>query len=389
MSNIENIVGPLQSHGLEKEFINNQYYKIISKMQEYIHKKIPEENFNTSVVAAPTDYRKEVFNGVNYSRAVIYLLTNGCEWALKSGHGCTMCGHLGKQARKTQSIVPDDLINQFNGEFSKIDFREAPLLNLYNNGSFLNHREIPPAARVKILRKINAEPHIKMVVIESRPEFITEENVKEVKELLSNKYVEIAIGLELKNDFYRNLCLNKGFSGKIYSNAASIITRYLHLRSYVFLKPPFLTERESIDEAVETIDYAFDRGNTTVSLEACTIQDYTLVQYLKEYGLYTTPWMWSIIEVVKRASRPRNKKLIVGLFQFYPSPCVIPYNCPQCSEKVMDAIRQYNSTLDVAVFDGLSCHCQEEWRNILTQKSEPFEKRLEVAISQLRKGIGV
>jgi radical SAM enzyme (TIGR01210 family) len=300
-----------------------------------------------------------------------------------------MCGHLGKQTRKTRSIVPEDFVHQFNGEFSKIDFKQAPLLNIYNNGSFLNDREIPPAARAEILKKINKDPHIKMVVIESRPEFITEENVKEVKELLSNKHVEIAVGLELKNDLYRNLCLNKGFSTKTYSHAASIITRYVHLRSYVFLKPPFLTEGESIDEAVETIEYAFDQGNTTVSLEACTIQDYTLVKYLNEYGVYTTPWMWSIVEVVKRASAPGNKKLIVGLFQFYPSPCAIPYNCPRCSEKVMDAIRQYNSTLDAAVFDGLSCHCQQEWRNILTKKSEPFEKRLGTTISQLRNEIGV
>lgn len=380
---LKKIVGSYNNKGLEEELKANRYYRIISEIQKLIHRRIPVEEFDTAKVATTSDIREEIFNGVNSKRVVIYLLSNGCEWALKSAHGCMMCGHLGKQTRRSGVISPEDFIKQFNEEYKKIDFSKSPLLNIYNNGSFLNDREMPKSARIEILKTINANPDIKMLVLETRPEFVVEEKIMEIKELLPGKHVEIAIGLELKNDLYRSVCINKGFSLASYNSAAFIITKYLNLRTYVFLKPPFLSERESIEQAVETIDHAFRSGSTTVSLEACTIQNFTFVKSMFDMKLYTPPWIWSIIDVVRRSSRSR--KLVIGLFQFYPSPSTIPYNCPKCSQNVMEAMRRYNSTLDPYVLDGLDCECKAEWQRILREKHPPFEERLRTTIEKLIK----
>jgi hypothetical protein len=126
-----------------------------------------------------------------------------------------------------------------------------------------------------MLKKISSNPYIKMLVLETRPEFVTEEKIKEISNLIPDKHVGISIGLEIKDDFYRTICINKGFTLNQFEHAANIIKKYLNLRSYVLLKPPFLTEKESIYQAIETINYAFDIGCTTVSLESCTVQDYT------------------------------------------------------------------------------------------------------------------
>jgi radical SAM enzyme (TIGR01210 family) len=381
MNNLEELLGKPQNTGLEGNLRTSHYYKIISEFQRNIHSKIPEGNYNTNKVAAPVDIREELFNGINYKRAVMYLMSNGCEWALKSAHGCTMCGHLAKQTRKNNTISVNDYLQQFKEEFEKIDFKNYPLLNLYNNGSFLNDNEIPSEARRGMLKNINENQDIKMLVLETRPEFVTEEKVLEIMELVPNKHVELAIGLELKDDFYRTICINKGFSLRQFDSAVNIITKYLNFRTYVLLKPPFLTEKESIEQAIETIEYAFSRGGTTVSLEACTVQDYTLVKYLYERKMYSTPWLWSIIEVVKRVKTP--KKLIIGLFQFYPSPNTVPYNCDQCSEMVMEAIRQYNRTLNKKIFDKLTCECKKKWQEIIKEKPLPFGKRLELLNSEI------
>jgi radical SAM enzyme (TIGR01210 family) len=248
-------------------------------------------------------------------------------------------------------------------------------LNLYNNGSFLNDNEIPPEARRGMLRRINSNPYIKMLVIETRPEFVTEEKIIEIKRLTPNKHVELGVGLEIKNDYYRGICINKGFSLEKFNAAAKIITEHLHLRTYVFLKPLFLTEKEAIDQAVETIDHAFAVGTTTVSLEAATIQDFTLMEYFYERGLYSPPWLWSILEVIKRAKK--QEKLIIGLFKFFPSPRVVPHNCERCNRRVMEKIVQYNRTLDPRVFNGVTCVCKEQWRVRLKEKPLAFSKRLE------------
>lgn len=371
----EEMLEDLQNQGLDGDLSKSRYYRLISEAQKIIHAQIPTENRSTDrVAAAETGIREEVFDGVNYKRAVIYLMSNGCEWALKSGHGCSMCGHLAKQTRTDKTISVEDYLKQFKREFDKIDFKKYPILNLYNNGSFLNDNEIPEGARIGMLEKINENVDVKMLVLETRPEFVTEERVKEIKTLIPGKHVELGVGLEIKDDFYRGICINKGFSLQRFDSAAEIITKHLNLRTYVLLKPPFLTEREGIEQAIETIEYSFAMGAATVSLEACTIQDYTFMKCLYDRGMYSTPWLWSIIEVVKRVKAPG--KLIVGLFKFFPSPSAVPNNCARCNEEAMAAIIQYNRTLDPTVFDGVSCECREEWRSILGEKPLPFAERL-------------
>ena len=140
------------------------------------------------------------------------------------------------------------------------------------------------------------------------------------------------------------------------------------------LKPLFLTERESIDNAIETIEHSFAVGAATVSLEASTIQEYTLMSYFYKHGLYTTPWLWSILEIVK--SVKSSGKLLVGLFKFFPSPSAVPNNCEHCNDKVMNTIIQYNRTLDNSVFDSLTCECKKEWVKALEETPKPFEERL-------------
>ncbi len=380
------LIGQLQNTGLEGEQHENNYYNAIAKLQESIHSHIPARDFDTARVAA-TDTREEFFEGVNHKKSVIFLMSNGCEWAIKSAHGCTMCGHLGKQAIRGEAIPAEHFVRQFNDEFDKIDFKKKPLLNVFNNGSFLNDRELPPEAREEILKKVCKQPDIKMLVLETRPEYVTEEKVKQIKALVPGKHVQLAIGLELKNDHYRTLCLNKGFSLNAYDRAAAIITKYLNLRTYVLLKPPFMTEKEGIDLARETIEHAFAAGSHTVSLEGCTIQDYTLLKELYVENLYSPPWLWSLVELVKNIQPPGN--LAVGLFKFFPSPSAVPYNCSRCSDAVLEAIVNYNRTMARSFFLNLDCSCRSGWEKIIREEHPPFETRLADMLTKLNHKFGV
>jgi archaeosine synthase beta-subunit len=352
-----------------------QYIPFISKVMGRIHSKIPREHYDLSKVPAPVDYREEFFEGTNHRRAVLFLLSNGCEWALKGAHGCTICGHLAKQTRLLQPISSDDFISQFMEEFQKIDFCKTPILNLYNNGSFFNEREIPNPARIRMFREINHNKNIKMLVLETRPEFVSDNLMAQTRALLPNVHVEVAMGLETMNDLKRMISVNKGFTLKKHDQAIQIIRKHnLYPRSYVLLKPPFFGEKEGIQEAIKTIEHVFNAGAATVSLEACTYQKYTLTEYLVDNGLYQLPKLWSIIEVVKKTHQ--RGKLLVGLFQFFPSPEHVPYNCDQCSDRVLESIKEYNRTLRIEAFEGIDCSCKMEWENTLRHNCETFQQRL-------------
>ena len=357
-------LGPMESVQNSGNLSTSQYYSFIANFMKRLHSGIPASDPPDVRRPAHIEIREEFFRGESAKRAVIFLLSNGCEWALKSAYGCTMCGHIAKQARSEQPISGDDFTVQFQTAFSTLNFEEIPILNIFNNGSFLNENELPRDARRNILRLINGQKDIKRLLIESRPEFITESIVRDTKFLIPDTELEIAIGLETADDFRRIISVNKGFSLGQFTQAADIILRNdVKLRSYLLLKPPFYSEREAIDDAVDSIRTAFSIGVNTVSLEAMTVQKYTLIEYLHNNNLYEMPWLWSIIEVIKRTSH--LGKVYVGLFKFFPSPDSVPNNCGLCNHETMDAIVEYNRTMKPEVFDRIQCRCIGEWKKSL------------------------
>lgn len=348
------------------------YFLLLSETLARIHARIPPPD-RFALEAPPPDERTEYFDGEVRSRMVIYLQSRGCAWALKKAHGCTMCGHLAKQTRRI-AIPSGGHVHQFMAAFERIDWSRHPILNLYNNGSFLNDAELPADERRQILRAIGANSHIRMVVVESRPEYVRDRSVIELRSSLPDKHVEVAIGLETIDDRRRAISINKGFTLKQYDRAAEIVARHAKLRTYVLLKPPLYTEAEAIADASATIRHAFEVGSTTVSLEPCTLQRYTLAEYLAACGLYRPPWLWSIAEVLRHTAR--LGKLVVGMFQFYPAPTLVPHNCEACNEGALDRLRAYNRTLDPTVLDSMNCACQSAWQHALAADAPTFEQRV-------------
>jgi len=64
------------------------------------------------------------------------------------------------------------------------------------------------------------------------------------------------------------------------------------------------------------------------------------------------------------------------MFQFYPAPTLVPHNCPACNDRVLQQLRQYNRTLDLAALDGPPCECRSAWRAEMEGAVPPFEDRV-------------
>ena len=50
------------------------------------------------------------------------------------------------------------------------------------------------------------------VSVESRPEYVTDKKLSEIKKIVGKKAFEVGIGLETANDYVREHSINKGFS---------------------------------------------------------------------------------------------------------------------------------------------------------------------------------
>ena len=295
---------------------------------------------------------KEILNGKIVDAYVIILRTRGCSWALNSG--CSMCGYFNDSI--WENISESDLLTQFYTAMK--NYSGQKFVKIFTSGSFLDDKEIEPKVKKDILN--NLAEKAEKVSVESRPEFITDKNLSEIQKIFKSKSFEIGIGLETASDFVREHCLNKGFKFEDYKKAAKTLKKYdFNLKTYVLIKPPFLTEKKSIEDAIDTVK-KIKTISDTISFNPVNVQRNTLVEYLWKRELYRPSWLFSIIEILKESKKifekDRIKCDVVGGGSIRGA-----HNCKKCDQTFLDAISKFSLSQDLGVFKSLYCNCKERW----------------------------
>ena len=250
-----------------------------------------------------------------------------------------------------------------------MNFKNHPVLCLYNMGSFLNDYEIPSKARKEILEIINKNKDIKKITLESRPEYVTKEHLEELKKLIPNKMIEIGMGLESSDDFVREVIINKGNILKDFKRTVKLIrVNKLNSLAYIQVKPPFLTEKEAIKDAIKTAKFCFNLGLDAISFEPTSLQKFTLPYYLFKKEKYRVSWLWSVIEIARKTSKLGEIRL--GGYEYLPKPDITAFNCKKCSTKIKSLIDQFNGTYDITIFDNCHCKCKNIWEKELIKEDD-------------------
>jgi radical SAM enzyme (TIGR01210 family) len=235
---------------------------------------------------------------------VIILRTCACHWARSQSGGCSMCGYYNDATVET--VNHQNILNQFNyaiqknaNKLKEIEEKKGKIaLKLFTSGSFLDPTEISYVTQEAVFREIVKNEFVSEIVIESRPEFINEERLKILKAILGIKHLIIGIGLESSNKYVREIIINKGFN--IQEVASAIQCAHscdVKIKTYLLLKPPFLTEKIAIRDAVHSINDAIDMKSDIISLNPVNVQSNTLVEYLYNKKRYRSPWIFSVIRV--------------------------------------------------------------------------------------------
>jgi radical SAM enzyme (TIGR01210 family) len=305
---------------------------------------------------------KDVLDGTVVDAYVIILRTRGCSWALSSG--CTMCGYFNDSM--LSAVSEEDLSIQF--EKAMQSYKGEKIVKLFTSGSFLDPSEIPVPVQHEILSTLNEQAE--KISVESRPEYITEKRLADVQKVVSSKEFEIGIGLETSNDLVREKAINKGFTFHEYTKAAALLKKHeMKMKTYVLMKPPFLTEKESLDDCIRTTkDIA--KYTDMISLNPTNVQRHTVVEYLWKRNQYRPPWLWSIVEFLQQS------RSITDAFM----KCDVAgggsirgaHNCGICDRGVLHAIEEFSLTQNQDAFRGLTCDCQEKWRDQLDLENLSF-----------------
>jgi radical SAM enzyme (TIGR01210 family) len=275
-----------------------------------------------------------------------------------------MCGYFNDSM--LSAVSEKDLLAQFENALQ--GYKNEKIVKIFTSGSFLDPSEIPVPVQQQILTTLDNTAE--KISVESRPEFITEKSVGAIQKNIPLKKFEVGIGLETSNDLVREKAINKGFTFQDFKKAAVLLKKHkAHVKTYVLLKPPFLTEKESLNDCINT---AKDTSSCTdlLSLNPTNIQRHTVVEYLWKRNQYRPPWLWSIVEFLQQSTSITDafvKCDVVG-----GGSTRGPHNCGVCDTKVLHAIEEFSLTQKKEVFNGLSCSCQEQWRDQLDLESLSF-----------------
>lgn len=304
---------------------------------------------------------------------VIMLPGAGCEWAKKSG-GCYMCGFSCATRKYSRGLLLPAAVFKVMIKKALSKNQGIGSVAIYNGGSFLNPREIPESVPIWLCKQIEISKHVRQLFVESRPEFVDDVQIRTMVDSLGSKVLKVGIGLECATDFIRERCVHKGFSLQEYSKAVQTLKSLgARILTYIFLKPLFLSEAEAIEEAVKTIVYAFEQGSDEVALESAFVQKGTFMHRMFQSGKFKPPWLWSIIEVVRRTYHLGF--VHVGGFTDEPPPVATPANCTKCSKLVKESLQKFREVHDIGVLDGLRCDCQAEWLSELSREYVSLEER--------------
>lgn len=284
---------------------------------------------------------------------VLILRTRGCYWAdLK---GCSMCGYakdtLGRSASASElSAQVDSALARYRGE---------PYVKVYTSGSFLDDREVDPASRLALVRAF--APAARRLLFETLPEFVTESAVAPLRDAFPGE-LEVAQGLESAQPEILQRFINKGSPPSEYLAAADRLRAMkVRAKAYLLLKPPYLTEEEAVEDVVRSVEVAAPRFDA-LSINPVHIQNGTVVEWLYRRGRYRPPWLWSLVEAMRRGAAVRGGTRLVT-FPTAGGFARGPHNCGACDAAVLAALEAASLGQRFEGLAELDCACRARWRS--------------------------
>ena len=306
---------------------------------------------------------KDILDNKIIDAFVIIFRTPGCSWALDSG--CSMCGYFNDS--QWDKVTEKDLITQFETALNK--YNNQKFVKIFTSGSFLDEKEFHTKARKEILTRLYETAD--KVSVESRPEYLSQKNLKKINEVKNLKEFEVGVGLETANDQIRRDYINKGFSFNDYKKAANNLKKFDYkLKSYVLIKPPFITEKEAIKDSISTVK-KIKTITDTVSFNPTNVQRNTVVNYLWQRKQYRPAWLWSVIEILKKSKEiVKDKRIkcdIVGGGNIRGA-----HNCKNCDKTFLKQINDFSLNQNLKTFKNLNCECKEKWLDQLDLEAFGF-----------------
>ena len=200
---------------------------------------------------------------------------------------CLMCD-LWKNT--TDRTVPEGAVPA-QIEWALDQLPDARHLKLYNSANFFDPGAIPPADYSRIAELV--EP-FESVIVENHP-LLSVKRCLQFAQMIRPQ-LQVALGLETIHPEVLAR-LNKKMRPEDYRNAVKFLKSHgISSRTFLLLRPPFLSEAEGMDWAKKSMVYAFESG-TDCCIVIPTRAETGAMKQLQQSGHFSPPTLQSLEEV--------------------------------------------------------------------------------------------
>lgn len=262
--------------------------------------------------------------------ATIFLTNRECPFR------CLMCD-LWKNTT-VESVPAGAIPQQINSALKRLP--KAQHVKLYNSGNFFDAKAVPQADWPAIVDRVRS---FKSVIVENHPK-LCGDGCFEFRDMLAAHGVEFEIALGLETVHPEVLPrLNKQMTVDDFSRAATRLrSEGIRLRTFILLRPPFLTEEEGIEWAMKSIEFAFEAGVSCCSVVP-TRAGNGIMEQLESNGLFASPQLSSMEIVQERGIQLNAGRVFMDTWDAQKFA-----SCPDCAEQRIQRIADMNLGQEVA-----------------------------------------
>lgn len=272
--------------------------------------------------------------------ATIFLTNRECPFR------CLMCD-LWKNT--TGETVPEGAVPA-QIEYALERLPDARHVKLYNSGNFFDQKAFPPSDRPAIAEQVDS---FDTVIVENHPK-LCRDVCTTFRDRLGG-CLEIALGLETAHPVVLDR-LNKRMTRDDFRRAVGFLRkRDIDVRTFILLRPPFLSEKEGIEWALRSIEFAFEAGVQCCSVVP-TRSGNGIMQRLERDGHFQPPSIKSIETVLEEALQMEEVRREEGRVFMDLWDLERFYECDTCGPRRRERLRQMNLTQETR--PPVSCSCR-------------------------------
>ena len=108
-------------------------------------------------------------------------------------------------------------------------------------------------------------------------------------------------------------------------------------------------------DTIEKIDSYTD----IISLNPTNVQRNTAVDYLWKRKQYRPPWLWSIVEIIKKSTQLTDSYIKCDIAGGGSNRGA--HNCRKCDSDFLKKIGEFSLSQNIKTFDNLDCECKDKW----------------------------